>query len=176
MKRMPPPAPFLPLAYAAAAALLGGCDSSAAKTARFAAPSARPAMVAVGAAPRPLQHLLPQALAAPEPAKDVAIKNVFAATSWQAPLPPAPPPSAAPPTPLAPPPPTAPPMPFRFIGRYGDADSLIVMLVKGDQLYLVSVGDTIDSAYRIERVSGSMVELTYLPLKLKQSLSTGDAG
>lgn len=72
--------------------------------------------------------------------------------------------------------PVAPPMPFRFLGRYGDADSHIVMLVKGEQLYLVSVGDTIDDAYRVDQVSATMVELTYLPLKLKQSLSTGDSG
>jgi hypothetical protein len=104
--------------------------------------------------------------------------NVFAATSWQpppAPAPPAPAPAPAAAAP-APGPPIAPALPFRFFGRYGDAGVQIVMLLKGEQLYLVSVGDTIDGAYRVDRVSATTVELTYLPLQLKQSLSTGDAG
>lgn len=160
----------------AGAVLLGGCDGSTATGTRTvirpALHAAAPAQTAPRAAPR---------LAAPEPAPDAlragaAVTNVFAATSWQAAPAPAPPVVAAPPVALVPAAPVAPPLPFRYIGSYADGGRQIVMLVKGDQLYLVAVGDTIDNAYRIERVSGTMVELTYLPLKLTQSLSTGGAG
>jgi hypothetical protein len=152
-----------------AAALVAACDSKAAISPRPAVPAR--------VQQRPSQAVLRPIPAARGPVADAAIRNVFAVTSWQPPAPPAPVPSPAPPVVLvAPSPPVAPPLPFRFLGRYGDADSYIVMLVKGDQLYLVAVGDTIDEAYRVDRVTGTMVELTYLPLKLKQSLNTGDAG
>ncbi|MDB5935178.1 MAG: hypothetical protein JWQ01_2522 [Massilia sp.] len=111
----------------------------------------------------------------PPPTAVHPIVDVFAPTSWQPP----PPPPAAAPTPvaaIAAPAPTAPPLPFRFLGRYGDGDLDIAMLVKGDKLYLVTPGDTIDDTYRVERVTGSTIEFTYLPLQLTQSLVTGDAG
>jgi hypothetical protein len=161
---------LLPAVCASAVALISGCDSSAASSPRIAAlPATAPQ--------RPSPPAIRQIPAAREPAADAAITNVFAATSWQPAAPPPPAPSTAPATAaVMPAPPVAPPLPFRFLGRYGDGDSLIVMLVKGEQLYLVSAGDTIDDAYRVDRVSATMVELTYLPLNLKQSLSTGDAG
>lgn len=158
-----------PILALAGAALVGGCDSPAAAT-----PRAAPARQA--AAPG-APAVLRQVSAARAPLADAAVTNVFAATSWQAPAPP-PQPSAPASAPVAvvPAAPAAPPLPFRFLGRYGDANSQLVMLVKGEQLYLVAVGDTIDQAYRVDRVSATTVELTYLPLQLKQSLSTGDAG
>jgi hypothetical protein len=154
----------------AAAALAGGCDSSAAVATRPAHHAAAPAVVPA--------HVPPPLPAAPAPQGGAEITNVFAATSWQpapAPAPPAPAAAAAAAA-LAPVAPAAPPLPFRFIGRYGDGASHLVMLVKGDKLYLVAPGDTIDDAYRVDRVTGTTIELTYLPLKLTQSLSTGDAG
>jgi hypothetical protein len=146
-------------ACTAGAALAAGGDSAA----------------TAATAPRSVAHPGPQSPPPPPPAAP-AVTNVFAATSWQpAPPPPAPAPSPAP-VAAAAALPVAPPLPFRFLGRYVDAGVQVVMLVKGEQLYLVAVGDTIDQAYRVDRVSGTTVELTYLPLQLKQSLSTGDAG
>lgn len=165
------------LAGAGAAALLCGCDSSAKQAPRAVVPSGRPAQSPVQPAPHVQVRLAEQLPAVAAHPAAGTVTNVFAATSWQPASAPLPPPIVAPAlTPVSTAAPTAPPMPFRFIGRYGDADSQIVMLVKDDRLYLVAVGETIDNVYRIERVSGSMVELTYLPLKLKQSLSTGGAG
>lgn len=130
---------------------------------------------------------IPVAAAAPAiaaPAAATAGANPFGAISWQ----PAPAakaladaPAAAPPALLAPasapaPAPVAPPLPFRFLGRYGDGQVQSVMLVKGERLYLARPGDTIDGAYRIDAVTAQSVELTYLPMQLKQSLGTGDAG
>jgi hypothetical protein len=164
------------LAGACGAAPLCGCDSSAKTVPRAVSPPDRRVVTAVEAAPRAELRLAQRTPVVAASLADGSITNVFAATSWQPTVAPLPAPSARPPSEPVAPPPAAPPMPFRFIGRYGDADSQIVMLVKDDRLYLVAVGETIDDVYRVDRVSGTMVELTYLPLNLKQSLSTGGAG
>jgi hypothetical protein len=105
----------------------------------------------------------------PHPEADAGTGNAFSATSWY--VPPPPPPPAKPAPPLKP---TAPPLPFSYLGRYQDA-GLIIMLVRGDRVYTVSEGDVIENTYRIERVSAGTVELTYLPLNIRQTLSTGAA-
>jgi hypothetical protein len=71
--------------------------------------------------------------------------------------------------------PVAPPMDFTYLGRYGEADSRIVVLSKGERVYTVKVGDVIENTYRIERFTPGMVNFTYLPLNITQSLSTGDS-
>jgi hypothetical protein len=98
------------------------------------------------------------------------VGNVFSATSWY--VPPPPPPPVKPPPP---PKPTAPPLPFTYLGRYEDTPPVVVMLVKGDRIYTVSEGDVIENTYRVEHVAEGVVELTYLPLNIKQSISTGNA-
>jgi hypothetical protein len=85
----------------------------------------------------------------------------------------------APPPPVALPPPVAvpvaPPMDFVYLGRYGEADSKIVVLSKGDRVYTVKIGDIIENTYRIEKLAPGMVYFTYLPLNITQSLTTGDS-
>ena len=107
-----------------------------------------------------------ETVAAPAPADVV---NAFSSTSWYVPPPP---PKAEPP-----PKPTAPPLPFTYMGRYEDAGraAVVVMLVKGDRLYTVSVGDVIDGTYRVDRISDKAVDLIYLPLHEKQALPAGGA-
>lgn len=98
--------------------------------------------------------------------------DAFNTTSWY--VPPPPPKYVAPP----PPPvviPTAPPLPFTYLGRYGDAPASVVVLARGDRVYTVKVGEVIDNQYRLEQASGGKVDLTYLPLNIRQSLPTGDA-
>ncbi|HEY6095079.1 MAG TPA: hypothetical protein VIU93_09040 [Gallionellaceae bacterium] len=95
--------------------------------------------------------------------------NAFGATSWYVPPPP---PKPLPPPP--PPPPTAPPMPFSYLGLYEGSSGKVIMLVRGDHIYTVGVGDVIDNTYRIDRFDHGTVEMTYLPLNIKQSLSTGN--
>jgi hypothetical protein len=99
------------------------------------------------------------------------VKNVFVATSWF--VPPPPPPKALPVKPLPPPPPSAPPLPFSYLGRYVEDGKLTLMLVRADRIYTVSEGELIDNTYRIGAVSGSLLELTYLPLNIKQTLNVG---
>lgn len=108
---------------------------------------------------RPAQH----------PEGEAEVGNAFSATSWY--VPPPPPPVVA----LPPPKPTAPPLPFTYLGRYEDSPAVIIMLVKGDRIYTVSEGDVIENTYRVEHVAAGVVELTYLPLNIKQSISTGNS-
>lgn len=102
-------------------------------------------------------------------------RGLFSPHSWRVAPPPAParawtPP---PPRPTAPPPAVAPALPFAFIGKMDDAERLRVFLTRGDKIYTVTVGDVIDGTYRVERIAGSEMVLTYLPLNLKQTLSVG---
>lgn len=99
---------------------------------------------------------------------DRVATNPFTAMTWHVP-PPAPKPVAKPP----PPPPSAPPMPFAFLGRYEEGGKLTIMLVKGERVYMVAEGDVIDQTYRVERMAAGKLELTYLPLDVKQVISTG---
>lgn len=118
-------------------------------------------------------------LARPEPAQEAVPQDeagdaggIFSVTSWY--VPPPPPPSR--PSPPPPPPkPTAPPLPFSYLGSYQESQAVILMLVKGDRIYTVSAGDVIENIYRVEGVVGGRVELTYLPLNIKQTIDTGEA-
>lgn len=107
------------------------------------------------------------------------VGDAFNATTWQVQPPPpryvpAPPPPPPPP-PQSAPAPTAPPLPFTYMGNYSDTDSRFVILTKGDRVYTVAVGDVIDNTYRVEKIAAGMVNFTYLPLNIEQSLRTGEA-
>lgn len=104
----------------------------------------------------------------PRQQDEETVDNVFAVTSWY--VPPPPPPPVKPPPP---PKPTAPPMPFTYLGLYEGGKGTVIMLVKGDRVYTVAVGDVIENTYRIDSMAHGMVEMTYLPLNIKQSISTG---
>jgi hypothetical protein len=83
------------------------------------------------------------------------------------------PPSAPVETVVVPPPPSAPPIPYTFIGRLSEADSTTVFLATGDRNLVVKPGDVIDNSYRVDAVTDNAVSLTYLPLNVRQTLSTG---
>jgi hypothetical protein len=114
-------------------------------------------------------HVELERLARPKAAPAAAFTNAFGTTTWYVPPPP-PPPAPPPPPPV----PTAPPMPFTYLGRYEDALTRLVILTKGERMYTVAEGDVIENMYRIERVTTSMVEMTYMPLNIKQTLGTGE--
>ncbi|MBI4986641.1 MAG: hypothetical protein HZC24_15190 [Rhodocyclales bacterium] len=69
--------------------------------------------------------------------------------------------------------PVAPPLPFSFGGRYVEAGRTLVFLMEGERVHAVRVGDTIKGAYRVDAIEPTVVQLTYLPLNLRQSLPTG---
>lgn len=104
---------------------------------------------------------------------DPEVGSAFAAVSWFVPPPPPPPPPPRKPAP--PPPPSAPPLPFSFLGRYVEDGVLVILLVRGDRIYTVSEGEVIDNTYRVERLTRGGLELTYLPLDIRQTLSTGES-
>ena len=69
--------------------------------------------------------------------------------------------------------PSAPPLPFTFIGSIERGGRRIVMLMEGDQLHLVGARERIGQLYRVERVTPTQIEFTYLPMQQRQVLETG---
>jgi hypothetical protein len=105
-------------------------------------------------------------------AKDSAAADLFAAHSWYVAPPPPPP---APVVYQPPPAPTAPPLPFAFMGSFRtDSGGAIYYLTAGDRVYDVKVGDTLDNTYSVDGVKSGQLLLTYMPLKIQQSLAVGD--
>ena len=133
------------------------------------AAAARPAAARTGASAQGRVELERLTVAPPA---EIVVGNAFDAVSWYEPPPPppmVPPPAAAP---LAP---SAPPLPFAYLGSYVDAAAPVLILAKGDRVYTVSPGDVIDGVYRVESMVGSRLELTYLPLNVRQMLGLGGA-
>jgi hypothetical protein len=64
-------------------------------------------------------------------------------------------------------------MPFSFLGRYEEGETRIILLLRGERIYTVAEGEVIDNTYRVERLAGGQLELIYLPLNIKQTISTG---
>lgn len=93
--------------------------------------------------------------------------NLFPAKSWYV---------APPPPPPAPPPaPTAPPLPFAYMGKQQDANGKVTyFLSQGDRVRLVSMGEILDSTYSVDSIANGQMQLTYIPMQIKQYLSTGE--
>lgn len=77
--------------------------------------------------------------------------------------------------PSAPPaPPTAPALPFQAVGLIAGpgvtGGAPTAFLQEHDQVLLVKAGDTIAGTYHVDSVTSQQIELTYLPLKQKQTL------
>ena|SRR5438552_2565248 len=104
--------------------------------------------------------------------KDTVAAALFTVQSWYVAPPPPPP---APVIVQAPPPPSAPPLPFAFMGSYRAEDGRpTFFLTSGDRVYDVKVGDTLDNTYSVDGVKSGQLLLTYMPLKIQQSLAVGD--
>lgn len=105
------------------------------------------------------------------PHADTGIKDAFAAKSWYVAPPPPPPVKVQPPPP---PKPMAPKVPFTYMGKFQEeAGKAVIYLVKGEHVYAVSEGDVIDNTYQIGAADAQQLQLTYLPLNIKQSIRTG---
>ncbi len=66
--------------------------------------------------------------------------------------------------------PPAPPLPYRYIGRVVQNGKSEVLLLRGGMLHSIGEGDEIDGEYRVERISGAVIQFTYLPAGSKQQL------
>jgi hypothetical protein len=94
--------------------------------------------------------------------------NLFASHSWYV-APPAPPPREA-----APVVPTAPPLPYTYLGSYArTGEKPVFFLVSNDRVYNVHVGDVLEKVYSIDTAENGQLQMTYLPLGIKQSLQVG---
>src|SRR4029077_18649532 len=105
--------------------------------------------------------------------------DAFAAHSWQPPPPPPPRPKLIAPEPALadppPPPPAAPPLPFTFLGAFeATGGKRVLYIVEGDKVHAVSEGEIVNELYQVEAVGADEMVFTYLPLKLKQTLSLGN--
>jgi hypothetical protein len=95
--------------------------------------------------------------------------DLFSSHSWYVPPPPPPPPP-----PVAPSAPSAPPLPYTFLGSYvKSGDTPVYFLVRGDRVFDVRSGDTLENTYAVGDASRGRLQLTYLPLKQDQWLSVG---
>ena len=102
-----------------------------------------------------------------------AAGSLFAAHSWYV-APPPPPPPAPSAASLVPPKPTAPPLPYQFMGSYTPAGgAAVVFLTRGDVVYDVRVGDTLENTYSVDKLEGGQLYLTYKPLNIQQQLNAG---
>jgi len=65
---------------------------------------------------------------------------------------------------------SAPPLPFKFIGRYMENGQNRVFMQDNDKIWVVGVGDTLASVYKIEKIDDHAIALRYLPLGEEQIL------
>ena len=94
--------------------------------------------------------------------------EIFSPKSWYVPPPP--------PPPVPPPPPSAPPLPFTFLGKIQEPQGKPTIFLAGEnRVYLVREGETIDNTYSVDGIENGKLELTYLPLKIKQYINVGEA-
>jgi cohesin domain-containing protein len=87
---------------------------------------------------------------------------------------PPPPPQAAP-TVVAAAVAVAPPMPYRFAGRVLRGSEEEVLVSKGDLVFPVKVGDTLDGMYKVESIGADRIELLYIPLGTSERLLVSSA-
>jgi hypothetical protein len=74
-------------------------------------------------------------------------------------------PAAAAPAPAAP---VAPPLPFRFAGQFYRDSGTEFFIAKGDEIFPVKEGDTLDGEYKIEGVAASEMRFLHLPTGTRQ--------
>jgi hypothetical protein len=65
--------------------------------------------------------------------------------------------------------PTAPPLPFQYFGRLTEKGKTEVFVMRGEELLSIAAGQKLGD-YRVDQVTESRIQFTYLPLKTKQSL------
>ena len=100
-----------------------------------------------------------------------AVEALFHPQSWYIAPPPPPP---APVVVVTPPPPTAPPLPFTVMGSYTrPGDATVYFLTRGDRVFDVHIGNTIDNTYSVDSAANGVLTLTYKPLNIQQILPIG---
>jgi hypothetical protein len=70
----------------------------------------------------------------------------------------------------APAPAEAPLLPFRYMGKVIENGKEEILLLRGAEQYAAAPGDKLGVDYRLDKVTGTALTFTYLPLKTKQTL------
>jgi len=66
------------------------------------------------------------------------------------------------------------PLPFSVMGSYArPGERTTYFLTRGDRVFDVRVGDTIDNTYSVDGDAGGQLRLTYKPLNIQQTLPIG---
>lgn len=65
---------------------------------------------------------------------------------------------------------SAPPVPYRFVGTVKHGGEVVYALAKGDSVFPIHPGDTLEGPYRVEQITPHMVTLIYLPLEERTML------
>ncbi|MHB1053617.1 MAG: hypothetical protein ACYCZT_11205 [Thiobacillus sp.] len=121
----------------------------------------------VASIPAPI--LTPAKTQETQPRLALARANLFPEQTWFIPPPPPPPPPA-----YVAPPPQAPALPFGYMGRWQEANQTTYYLERGTLPVSVRPGQVLDGVWRLEPVTGGILNFTYLPLNQTRSLRTGD--
>lgn len=87
----------------------------------------------------------------------------FSTQSWTPPKPAAA--GAAPPVA-----PVAPPLPFRFAGQFHRDSAMEIYLGRGEEIFPVKQGDTLEGQYKVEAVGSSEIAFVHLPSGIRQTL------
>ncbi len=66
--------------------------------------------------------------------------------------------------------PSAPPLQFEYLGRVVSEGKIRIFLAQEDQNYVAGTGERIGTEYRVDRIREDGIELTYLPLGIRQTL------
>lgn len=132
-------------------------------------PTSQARVASAGAEPEPIEALLERNQwfsNAPAERHAQVRRDLFSTRSWNPPAPaPAPAAAAAP---------VAPPMPFVFLGKKLEGGAWEVYLSRGEQTFIAREGQTLDQAYRVDKIAPPGLTLTYLPLGQIQKLAIGD--
>lgn len=71
--------------------------------------------------------------------------------------------------------PQAPPLPFSFVGKITEADSVKFFLQADNVVYSVKVGDMLTQQYQLVAAENGKLSLRYLPLNITQTMLYGSA-
>jgi hypothetical protein len=61
-------------------------------------------------------------------------------------------------------------MPYRYAGKLEQGGRQSVLLAKGDMVFPINEGETLDGAYRVESIGETQITLTYLPLAREERI------
>src|SRR5213083_2713617 len=70
----------------------------------------------------------------------------------------------------APPEPVTPPLPYRFAGQFHRESGIEVYVARGEEVFPVKEGDTLDGQYKVDSVSATEVSFIFLPSGARQTL------